>query len=136
MASNTEPVFARAPLCGVGAVSTANTNRDGTGTIVDILPFGSFGNGGARVEEIVVKATGDPADSVVTIFIYDGSWFLWDEFDLGNPAAASTTVEGYRVARTYENLVLTDGAKLGAAITVAPTSGVVNVWALGGDLTA
>lgn len=134
MASNTEPIFTKTPICSVAAVSTANTARDGTGTIVDVVTAGADG---ARIEEIVLKATGDPADSIVTIFIHNGtSYFLFDEFDLGNPAAASTTVEGYRISREYDNLVLESGDKLAAAITVALTSGVINVWALGGSLTA
>lgn len=134
MAANTEPIFAKTPINSVAAVSVANTNRDGTGTIVDIVTAGADG---CRIEEIVVKATGDPADSIVTIFIHNGtSYFLYDEFDLSNPAAASTTVEGYRIARTYANLVLEPSDKLAAAITVALTSGVINVFALGGSFTA
>lgn len=125
------PVFVGTPAIGVNDVSTANTNRDGTGTIETIF---TAGTDGSRVEEIVCKATGDPADSVVTIFLHDGStYYLFDEFDLGNPAAASTTVEGYRVSRTYENLVLPNGWSVRAAITVALTSGVINVFCLGGD---
>lgn len=134
MSANTSPVFAKTPICKVAAVSTANTNRDGTGTIVDILTAGADG---ARIDEIVVKATGDPADSVVTIFIHNGtSYFLYDEFDIGNPAAASTTVGGYRESRLYDNLILESGEKLAAAITVALTAGVINVFAHGGSLSA
>jgi hypothetical protein len=128
------PAFASTPRLGVAAVSTANTNRDGTGTIVDILTGVAAGT---RIDEIVLKATGDPADSVVTIFVHNGtSYFLFDEIDLGDPAAASTTVAGYRISKTYENLVLpTASFKLAAAITVALTAGVINVFALGADLT-
>lgn len=134
MAANTEPIFTKAPISAVAAVSTANTNRDGTGTIVDIVTAGADG---ARIDEIVIEATNDPADCIVTIFIYNGSaYFLFDEFDIGNPAAASTTVAAYRESRLYNNLVLAGGYKLAAAITVAPTAGVVNVWALGGQLAA
>lgn len=134
MAANTDPVFGKAPICKVAAISTANTGRDGTGTIVDILTAGSAG---ARIEEIVLKATADPADSTVTIFIHNGtSYFIFDEIDIGNPAAASTTVEAYRTSKVYDNLVLESGHKLAAAITVALTAGVINVWALGADLTA
>lgn len=127
----TDPQFTATPKIGVASVSTANTARDGTGTTAVVFTAGSSGS---RVEEIVVKATGDPADSIVTIFLHDGSNFwLRDEFDLGNPAAASTTVEGYIASRTYANLVLPSGWSIRAAITVALTSGVVNVFAHGGD---
>lgn len=133
MALTPTPAFAVTPKIGVVAVSTANTNRDGTGTIATVL---SAGAAGTKVLEIALQATGDPADSTVTIFIHDGSsYWLFDEFDLNNPTAASTTVAGYRVSRRYENLVLPTGYSLRAAITVALTSGVVNVFALAADLT-
>lgn len=130
----TQPAFASTPRLGYGSVSTANTARDGTGTIVDVLTGVAAGT---RIFEIVLKATGDPADSVVTIFIHDGtSYRLYDEFDLADPAAASTTVTGYRISRKYDNLVLPSSShKLAAAITVALTSGVINVFAHGADLT-
>lgn len=128
------PAFTSTPRIGVGAVSTANTNRDGTGTLVDILTGVAAGT---RVFEVWVKATGDPADSIVTLFLHNGTTsFLFDEIDLGDPAAASTTVTGYQVSRTYDNLVLPSASwKLQAAITVALTAGVANVFALAGDLT-
>lgn len=127
----TTPQFVATPNVGINDVSTANTNRDGTGTVETIFTAGA---NGSRVEEIVVKSTNDPADSIVTIFLHDGSAFwLFDEIDLGNPAAGSATVEAYRASRTYENLVLPNGWTIRAAITAAPTAGVVNVICLGGD---
>ncbi len=125
------PAFVSTPRIGAASVSTANTGRDGTGTIATVFTAGSSGS---KINEIVLKATGDPADSIVTIFLYDGSsYWLFDEFDLGDPAAASTTVTGFRASRTYENLVLPSGWSVRAAITVALTGGVVNVVVLGGD---
>lgn len=134
MAITATPSFAVTPRAAVVAVSTANTNRDGTGTIVDILTGASTGT---KVNEISVQATGDPADSVVTIYLHNGtSYFLFDEFDIGDPTAASTTVTGYRVRRYYDNLILPSGSwKVGAAITVALAAGVLNVFAFGGDMS-
>lgn len=128
------PTYASTPRATVAAVSTANTNRDGTGTIVDVITGVAAGT---RVERIVLKATGDPADSIVTLFLHNGtSYFLFDEVDLGNPAAASTTVEGYRFEKAYSDLILPSASwKLAAAITVALTAGVINVFAFGADLT-
>lgn len=129
----TTPAFATTPRIGVAAVSAANTNRDGTGTIVDIITGVAAGT---KINEIVIQTTGDPADSIVTIYLYNGSsYFLFDELDMGNPAAASTTVSGFREARTYDNLILPSASwKLAAAVTVALTAGVLNVFALGADL--
>lgn len=126
------PNFAATPRSGVAAVSTANTGRDGTGTIVDILTGVATGT---KIERVVLQATGDPADSIVTLFLHNGtSYFLFDEYDLGNPAAASTTVPGIRFETAYRDLVLpTASWKIAAAITVALTAGVVNVFAFGAD---
>jgi len=126
------PAFAATPKIGVASVSTANTARDGSGTIATVLTAGASGT---KVEEVVVVATSDPADSTVTLFLHDGTNFWYfDEFDIGNPAAGSTTVAPYRTYRLYDNLVLPSGWTLRAAITVALTAGVINVFALGGDL--
>lgn len=129
----TTPQFTTTPKIGVAAVSTANTARDGSGTIVTAFTAGASG---ARVEEVVIKATGDPADSIVTMFIDEtgsAGWRIFDEFDIGNPTAGSTTVVAYREPRLYANLVLPAGAKIGFAITVALTSGEIKAWCLGGD---
>lgn len=128
----TTPNFTGTPRVGVASVSTTNTNRDGTGTIVDIITGVAAGT---KINEVVIKATGNPADSIVTLFIYDGttSW-LFDEIDLGDPAAGSATVTAFRTSVQYSNLILPSAShKLQAAITAAPTAGVVNVIALGGN---
>lgn len=126
-----DPAFTGTPNRGVVAVSAANTARDGTGTIVSAWTAGASGG---LVSRVILKATGDPADSIVTMFINDGSGFdLFDEFDLGDPPAASTTVTGFRIEKEYEDLVLEAGDVVGFAITVALTAGVINAWVLGGD---
>jgi len=89
-----------------------------------------------KVSRITIQATGDPADSIVTMFLHDGATaWLFDEFDLGNPAAASNTVAGFRTERRYDDLMLPSGWSLRAAITVALTSGVCNVFAFGMETT-
>ena len=126
------PAFAATPRIGAVSVSTANTNRDGTGTIATIITAGA---NGTQIRELVLKATGDPADSVVTVFLHDGSsYYLFDEVDLGDPAAASNTVTGYRTSVRYDNLFLPTSWSLRAAITVSLTSGVIMAIALGADL--
>jgi hypothetical protein len=125
------PAFAATPRNEAASVSTANTNRDGTGTIATVLTAGASGS---KIEEIVIKADGDPADCTVVFYLHDGSaYHVFDEWDIGNPAAGSATTASYREARTYENLILKSGWSLRASITAAPTSGVVQVHAFGGD---
>lgn len=128
------PAFASVARIGFGSVSTANTNRDGTGTIVDLLTGAAAGT---RIDRLVLQATGNPADSTVTIFLHDGTAYrLLTEVDIGDPAAASTTLPGYHNEIQTPGLVLPSASwKLAAAITVALTSGAMNVFAYGGDLT-
>lgn len=131
MAANTSPLFPLTPRIMAGNVSVANANRDGTGTVVTL---GTAGANGTRIEEVVLKATGQPAASNVILFLHDGAnYFIWDEIVLGTPAAGSTTVASYRESRSYRNLVLPTGWSLRATITVALTTGVMVVEALGGD---
>jgi hypothetical protein len=128
------PVFATTPRIGVAAVSTANTNRDGTGTIVDVLTGVSAGT---RIERVTLEATVNPADSLVTMFLYNGStYFVFDDFDIGDPAAATTTVPGFRTERAYSDLILPSASwKVAFAISVALTSGQINAYVFGTDLT-
>lgn len=128
------PTFVSTPRLAVAAVSTANTGRDGSGTIATVITGVAAGT---KISRVVVAATGDPADSIVTLFLHDGTtaWY-WDSVDLGNPSAGSTNADSARFERTYEDLILPDASwSLRAAITVALTSGQANVFAFGGDLT-
>lgn len=121
---------------GRAVLSAATTDKTGATTtnIVDILTGVAAGT---EVTEITVKADGDPADCVILIFLHNGtSYVLYEEFDIGNPAAGSTTVAAYQETRFYSGLFLPSASwKIAAAITVIPAAGSVNVWASGGDLT-
>ena len=130
------PAFAATPRIGIGQVNTGQTNRNpgSTGTnIVDVLTGGASGT---KIFEVTIIAETNPADSLVQLFLYNGTnYYIFDDFDIGDPAASSTAVAGYRETRTYENLVLPSSSwKLTASISVTPTAGVVNVWAFGADL--
>ncbi len=134
----TQPAFASTPAIGVAVIGTNGvdgTNRNGSGaTTAAPVTVITAGSSGSKIEEITVKAEVDPADSTVLLFLHDGSAFhLWDEYDIGNPAAGSVTVASYRETRTYENLILESGWSLRAVITAAPTTGLVQVFAFGGD---
>lgn len=132
------PAFAATANNGAAVLGTNGvdaTNRDGSGatTAAPVTVF-TAGASGSKIEEIVVKAEVNPADSTILLFLHDGSAFhIWDEWDIGDPAAGSATVASYREVRTYENLLLKSGWTLRAVITAAPTTGKVQVHAFGGD---
>lgn len=130
-----DPAFAATVRHESGAVATANTSRDkttvGSGTVTTVLTAGSSGS---KIDEITIKAENNPADSIIIIWLYDGSnYHIYDEFDLGDPVAGSTTVTSYRDSKTYRNLRIPSGWSIRATITVAPTTGVVEVHVDGGD---
>ena len=131
MANN--PSFISTPRIGRCSLSTANTATDGTGTITDLVVGVAAGT---RVLSVVVQGTATVATGLVNLFLYDGTnWDLYDQITLTS-TVGSTTVKSYRLATSYSDLVLPSAtAKLGATITVAPTSGTVRVFAFGGDLT-
>ena len=129
----TSPAFTATARIGRGSVTTASSNiRTGGTNYVDVITGASTGT---RINEIVIKSTGQPADSVLGLLIYDGTnTYSFDEIDLGAPSAGSNTVTAYRTTVFYTNLVLPSTSfKLQAAISVTPTSGTIEVIALGGD---
>jgi hypothetical protein len=129
----TNPAFISTARIGRASLSTANTATDGTGTITDLVTGVAAGT---RVLEIVTQGTATTVAALVNLFLWDGTnWDLFDQITIA-AATGSNTVKGNRVSTTYQNLVLPNStAKIGCAISVAPTSGTVRVTALGGDLT-
>jgi hypothetical protein len=70
MAANTAPIFTKVPNVGLGQISAANTNRDGTGTLVSIFTAGSEGS---YIEGCVITATVTTTAGMVRFYAYDGS---------------------------------------------------------------
>jgi hypothetical protein len=127
------PAFISAPRIGRLSLSTANTATDGTGTINDLIVGVSAGT---RILSVNVQGTATTVASLVNIFLWDGTqWDLFDQVTI-TATTGSNTVKGYRLVTAYADLVLPSASyKLGATITVAPTTGTVRVLAFGGDLT-
>lgn len=69
MAANTTPIYTSAGQIGFGTITTANTAKDGTGTVVTLLTAGA---NGARVERIRAKALGTNVATVLRIFVNNG----------------------------------------------------------------
>lgn len=131
------PAFPSLPRVGILNTATANTNRDGSGTIGTVITGAAAP--GTVINRVVIKAEDDLADGIIILYLSnDGgtTWFLFDEIDTGDGTNASNTDPGYRYEKAYSDLFLPSASyKLGAAPTVAPTTGDVNIFAFGGDLT-
>jgi hypothetical protein len=99
VAANTNPIFGLTPNLGALAtarISTANTNRDGTGTLGTVL---TGGTNGSRVDRIVITATATTTAGMVRLFISDGTNIrLWKEIAVsaitpsGTVAAFTSTI--------------------------------------------
>jgi hypothetical protein len=127
------PAFISTPRIGRVSLSTANTATDGTGTISDLIVGVSAGT---RILSVNVQGTATTVASLVNLFLFDGTnWDLFDQITI-SATTGSNTVKGYRLVTAYTDLVLPSASwKLGATLTVAPTTGTVRVAAFGGDLT-
>ena len=64
------PSYAATPRCAIGQVSTANTARDGTGTIATIFTAGASGS---RIDAINLKAIATTTAGMIRLFIHDGT---------------------------------------------------------------
>ena len=124
-----EPAFAVTPRIASVNVATANTNRDGTGTVAQLIAGASTGT---RVAEIVCQARVTTTAGMVRIFLYDGStYYFFDEVSIA-AATPSASVKGTRVSTTYNNLVLPSASWSVRVSTHNAES--IDVTALGADL--
>jgi len=93
MAANTSPIFIDTPKWGQARISTANTARDGTGTVGTVY---TGTTDGSRISYIRIMATSTTTAGMVRLFISDGSNIrLWDEI-LVSALTPSATVLGFR----------------------------------------
>ena len=92
MPANVSPIFTLTPQIGRARISTANTNRDGTGTLGDVITGGA---NGTRVGRIVITATSTTTAGMVRLYIYDGTnTRLWKEIPV-SAITPSATVQAF-----------------------------------------
>jgi hypothetical protein len=129
----TSAQYASVSKTGINSVSTANTARNGTGTLATIFTAGS---NGSRIERVVVVAQATTTAGMIRLFIHDGTTaWLYEEI----PVAAATpsgTVPAFSASiQAFTNpdlmpLTLPTGYSLRATTNNAET---FNVIAVGGD---
>lgn len=125
----TEPAFAVTPRIAAANVATANSNRDGTGTVATVITGASTGT---RIAEVVVQARVTTTAGMVRLFLYDGSTYrFFDEIAI-SAATVSASVKAIRVSTLYSNLILPSASWSLVASTHNAES--IDVIALGADL--
>lgn len=126
MAANTTPIYTLTPVIGVVQISTANTGRDGTGTMGTLL---TGATDGTRVDAIKIKGTGTTTGGTIRLFYYDGTnTRLLAEFPVP-PITVSSTTPAHE-ATIPMDIVVPSGKELRVATEKAET---FNVFAFGGN---
>jgi hypothetical protein len=128
MAANTAPIFSSLGdvQWGLTGITTSNTTRDGTGTVLTV--FTADATNGGFVQRIRFRAAGTNVATVARVFINNGltnatpsNNVLWDEITL----AASTSSETSALA-VYElplNFALPPGYKLNITLGTTVVAG-------------
>lgn len=128
MAINTAPIFTGEPdvQWGASAITTANTAKDGTGTVLTV--FTADASYGGFVSKIRFRAAGTNIATVARIFINNGATnatpannILYDEITL-----SATTLSEVAATATYElplNFALPAGYKINVTIGTTVAAG-------------
>lgn len=112
----------------VAQISSANTGRDGTGTIVDVLTAAAQGT---LIELIRVTATGVTTAGNVKFFLHNGSAYrYYDEVSVSAITPSATQVPFEIELIPSKPLVIPTGWKFAAAPHNAEA---FNVFVTGGD---
>ncbi len=118
MAAN--PNFVANPQTGTATISTANLNRNGTGTIGTVFTAGASG---ARIDAVSIKATGTTAAGTVVLYVSTDGGVTWTAIDpeiAVSAIAVSATVASFGVTVLFPGgLQLQANARLGASTTIA-----------------
>ncbi len=108
-------------------VNTANSNLDGTGTLVTLLtsPTTSSLNGGTNINYVNIKATGSTSEGMVRLFIDNGSGSIFLITEISIPESTqSSTQPAYRTTKSLQ-FNLEAGYSLKASTQVADSFNVL-----------
>jgi hypothetical protein len=136
MPANTNPIFTLTPdvSWGTTAITTQNTAKDGTGTVLTVFTAGA---NGSYVQKLRVRPSGTSVQTVLRLFINNGSTnatpannILFDEITIPAITLSETTAQN-----SYEiplNFALQTGYKLNVTIGTTVAAGLY-VSVVGGD---
>lgn len=122
--------FTAVPRIAVVTITTANTNRDGTGTIGTVLTAGS---NGTRINKIRIKAVNTVTVGMIRLFIHDGSNYkLYREVEVPSltPSSSIASFSSEILFTDSDAPILPSGYSLRASTDQAEA---FNVFAEGGD---
>lgn len=116
------PSYVGTPKTYQGQLTAANTNRDGTGTVVTIATAGA---NGLRIDDITIKAQVTTTAGMVRLFIHDGTNYrLWKEVPV-TAITVSATVAAFEASLIDLALILENGWSLRASTEKAEAINVI-----------
>jgi len=123
--------YAATPKTAIVAISTANTARDGSGTIGTVMTSGASGS---RVDALDIQATGTTTAGMIRLFVHNGTTaFLLTEVPVlaNTPAAATPAWSAQLNSNNNVNfpLVLATGFSLRASTEKAETFNLITTQA-------
>lgn len=127
-----QPQFAATPRVQAGAISTANTNLDGTGAIADCFNAGS---NGSLVRKVTIQAKVTTTAGMVRLYVQiSGTNYLIHEQAI-SAITKSATVAAFKATVTFydansDGMPLPNGAAIRASTEKAEA---FNVIVEGGD---
>ena len=125
MAANTNPIFSLTPGIAQAQVSTANANRDGTGTLATVI---AGSTNGRRVHRITIKATVTTTAGMVRLFLDDGANVRLFAEVIVTAITVGASTKGFESVLTYTGetpLVLPSGVTLKASTHNAEAINVI-----------
>lgn len=131
---NKLPNYPDVPVIGYGTITTANTAKDGTGTVVTLI---TASTNGTKIEGVKIQSSGANVQTVMRFFINNGqanstaannTYFA----DIMIPANSLSETDSMQSTYVPLNLRLPNGYKLN--ITIGTTvANALHVTALGGN---
>jgi hypothetical protein len=118
----TSAQYASTVRAAAAQVTTANTNRNGTGAIVTVFTAGASGS---RIDDISIDAVATTTAGVVRLFINDGTTsYLWQEI-LVTAVTPSTTQAIWSYTLLNQALVIPTGWSLRASTNNTETFNIL-----------
>jgi hypothetical protein len=131
MAKSTQPIFTRSALLGIAQATVANSNLDGTGTLVTVATGDPEGT---RIDLVALRAIVTTTAGMIRLFVYDGANArLLKEIPV-TAITPSGTVEAFSAEwQPTEPIVLPDDTYELRAST--ENAEAMNVFAFGGHFS-
>lgn len=114
---------------GIGKLSIANPNLDGTGTVVSLIQASTVGSGwlGEKIGKMHLKATGSTTPGMLRLFIQNSAGTVTTLFsEIQVPAVTPTTISpSFERIVMYNNFFLQTGYKIMGSTENAQSFGAV-----------